>query len=54
MDERAPRDDGVSWTSTQVLRILRTRVYLGEVAHGPLVDPDAHEPLVDLGLWTRE
>ena len=53
MDEQAPREDGGAWTTTQVLRTLRMRVYLGEVAYGALLNPEAHEPLVDLGLWSR-
>jgi DNA invertase Pin-like site-specific DNA recombinase len=52
MDQRAPRENGGAWTTTQVLRILRMRVYLGEVAHGELVNAEAHEALVELGLWT--
>jgi len=53
MDEQAPREDGGAWTTTQVLRVLRMRVYLGEIHHGELVNPKAHEPLVEPGLWTR-
>src|SRR5436190_10331450 len=33
--------------------MLARRVYLGEVAHGSSVHPDAHEPLVDRLTWER-
>jgi DNA invertase Pin-like site-specific DNA recombinase len=36
-----------------VREICTRRVYLGEAYAGKLVNPVAHEPLVDLGLWMR-
>ena len=32
-------------------KLTRSRVYLGEVAYGELVNPAAHEAIVDLDVW---
>jgi site-specific DNA recombinase len=43
------------WARQSVAALIRSRVYLGEVAYGKdrrFVNPDAHEPLVDLATWT--
>ena len=39
--------------ANHIARMLARRVYLGEVAHGSSVHPDAHEPLVDRLTWER-
>jgi hypothetical protein len=39
-------------TLSQARRELTKREYVGELSHGDLVNPDAHEPLVSLGLFT--
>jgi site-specific DNA recombinase len=50
--ERFPRANrGAAWAPSEVRRWLRTRTYLGEVSHGELVNPHAHEPLIDLDTW---
>jgi len=46
LNREAPRPGGRLWTHTHVQRMLRLRVYLGEVGQADLVVPDAHEPLV--------
>ncbi len=53
-----PRPDGRRWTATTVGHVLANRVYLGEVAYrprrddfSPLVNPEAHRPLVDPATW---
>lgn len=56
LDEHAPRERRgrpVPWTETDVARILASRVYLGEVRYGQLVNPNAHDPLVSHDLWAR-
>lgn len=35
------------------MRVISNRVYLGEIRHGDLVNPTAHEPIVDLDLFER-
>lgn len=50
LDERAPK--ATRWTVTDVKRMLRARVYLGEVRYGDgLVNRDAHDPIIDAGLF---
>lgn len=39
------------WSSQSVRGMLRRRVYLGEVRHGPFVNVSAHEPLIDAATW---
>ena len=53
MTERAPRAGGAQWQSSEIRRWLSSRVYLGEVRYGELVNADAHEPLTDLATWER-
>jgi DNA invertase Pin-like site-specific DNA recombinase len=58
MNERYPRPDGRRWTATTVGHVIANRVYLGEVAYRPrkenfvpLVNPDAHESMIDEATW---
>lgn len=53
MQARAPRREGRRWQSSEVRRWLRTRVYLGEVRYGDLVNTAAHPALTDPGTWER-
>jgi site-specific DNA recombinase len=39
------------WTTATVRRMLAKRTYLGEVRTGAIVNPNAHEPLVDRSTW---
>jgi hypothetical protein len=39
------------WTSRSMAHLISNRVYLGEARSGEFVLPDAHEPLVDVGIW---
>lgn len=56
---KKPRPDGKQWTATTVGHVLANRVYLGEVSYRPrkqgafkpLVNDDAHEPMVDEATW---
>jgi DNA invertase Pin-like site-specific DNA recombinase len=41
-----------NWTAVTVRRTIQSRVYLGEVRYGIDTNPSAHEPLVDLSVWT--
>jgi len=45
--------DGPTWTSYAVAALLQNRVYLGEARAGGNVKADAHEALVDAGLFAR-
>jgi DNA invertase Pin-like site-specific DNA recombinase len=47
MTAAAPRDSGQPWQSSEIRRWLASRVYLGEVHYGHLVNAGAHEPLTD-------
>ena len=63
--EQNPRPDRRRWTHTTIGNLLRNRVYVGEVAYRPLpegrrkttdvfepmVNPDAHEAIVDEATW---
>lgn len=42
---------GRRWRKDAVAVVLANRVYLGEVAYGELVNPEAHPPLVELPVW---
>ena len=42
---------GSDWSAATVHSMLRRRVYLGEVSHGPHSKADAHEPLIDVATW---
>lgn len=55
LNEVAPKADGKLWTGQNVARMCSKRVYLGEASryvdqdvddHGPVVNPDAHPPIV--------
>jgi site-specific DNA recombinase len=39
------------WTSISVSNVLRSRVYLGELRYGYLVNERAHEPLIDAASY---
>jgi hypothetical protein len=43
--------DNKNWTVASIGRIVRNRVYLGEARAGKIVNPDAHEPIVNLAEW---
>ena len=43
--------DNVGWTSISTAKVLRSRVYLGEVRQGLYVNDRAHPPLVDTTTW---
>ena len=61
------RDKGASWNQVRAhlrahgirrslrgtVNLLSTRIYLGELHFGELVNLTAHEPIVDFALWTR-
>ncbi len=51
LDELAPRPKDGRWTTSNVERIIKNRVYLGEAYRGDAVNPNAHEPIVSLGEW---
>jgi DNA invertase Pin-like site-specific DNA recombinase len=51
LDEIAPRPNGGRWTTSNVERIVKNRVYLGEAYRGETVNPDAHEAIVSLAEW---
>lgn len=45
----------VTWSRQAVMSVLRSRVYLGEIAYGSdrrFVNDSAHEAIVDLATWT--
>lgn len=48
-----PSKRGGSWTSMAIQRIVRNRVYLGELRSGEHVNLAAHKPIVDHDLWER-
>jgi DNA invertase Pin-like site-specific DNA recombinase len=39
------------WSGGAVHLLLKNRVYLGELYHGALVNPNSHEPLIDPTTW---
>jgi site-specific DNA recombinase len=58
LNEHHPRLDGRRWTATTVGHVIANRVYLGEVSYrprrddfAPLVNPEAHEPMIDEATW---
>ena len=53
MTERAPPEGRRGWQSSEVRRWLRSRLYLGRVKYGDLVNDDAHPPLTDPETWER-
>jgi DNA invertase Pin-like site-specific DNA recombinase len=46
-----PREGGRLWSGQAVRRLIESRVYRGEVRHGPHENLDAHVPLVSEELW---
>jgi hypothetical protein len=53
LDEVTPKPNGRYWARQTVIGMIRSRTYLGEARHGEHVNPNAHEPLVTIGLWHR-
>jgi DNA invertase Pin-like site-specific DNA recombinase len=53
MTDRAPRESGQPWQSSEIRRWLSTRAYLGEVHYGSLVNLKAHDPLTDPETFER-
>jgi site-specific DNA recombinase len=51
LDEIAPRPAGGRWTTSNVERIIKNRVYIGEAYRGKAVNPDAHEAIVSFAEW---
>lgn len=51
LDEIAARPKGGRWTTSNVERIIKNRVYIGEAYRGQAVNPDAHEAIVSLAEW---
>lgn len=51
LDEIAPRPNGGRWTTSNVERVIRNRVYLGEAYRGETVNPDAHQAVVSVAEW---
>jgi DNA invertase Pin-like site-specific DNA recombinase len=51
MNEQHPRDDSRSWSVSTLASMVVRRTYLGEAFHADVVNPRAHEPLVDRGTW---
>jgi DNA invertase Pin-like site-specific DNA recombinase len=51
LDEIAPRPKGGRWTTSNVERIIKNRVYIGEAYRGEAVNPDAHEAIVSFAEW---
>jgi site-specific DNA recombinase len=52
--EHLRAETGAPWKSlNMVQRILRNRVYLGELRHGKLVNERAHDAIVDASLFRR-
>ncbi len=47
------RSHGVQRSQRGVQVMLGSRVYLGEIHFGKLVNPNAHEPIIDRDLWHR-
>ena len=39
------------WTSISMAKLVRSRVYLGQIRAGPYVNERAHPPLVDAAIW---
>lgn len=53
MHDTAPRQGGAHWNAGEIRRWLRSRIYLGEVRYGGLVNATAHEPLTTEKTWQR-
>jgi DNA invertase Pin-like site-specific DNA recombinase len=44
-----------TWSKQAIYNLINNRVYLGELRYGSddrFVNPDSHQPIVDLALWT--
>jgi DNA invertase Pin-like site-specific DNA recombinase len=54
-DRQVPTSLGsTTWSPAAIYSMLRNRTYLGELSYGKparFVNPDSHEPIVDLPLW---
>jgi site-specific DNA recombinase len=53
LDAIAPRPGGGRWTPSNVERIVKNRVYMGEAYRGKAVNPDAHEAIVSFEEWQK-
>ncbi|MGN6869555.1 MAG: recombinase family protein [Solirubrobacteraceae bacterium] len=62
LEEVAPREDGTTWTPMAVQRLTAKRVYRGEASRyvvqdkddrGPIINPHAHDAIVDEEIWQR-
>jgi site-specific DNA recombinase len=53
LDEIAPRPSGGRWTASNVERVIKNRVYMGEAYRGSTVNPDAHEAIVSFAEWQK-
>ncbi|HEY8303288.1 MAG TPA: recombinase family protein, partial [Solirubrobacteraceae bacterium] len=51
LDEIAPRPNAGRWTTSNVERIIKNRVYLGEAYRGDTINPNAHEAIVSPAEW---
>jgi DNA invertase Pin-like site-specific DNA recombinase len=51
LDETAPRPNSGRWTTSNVERIIKNRVYMGEAYRGKVVNPDAHPAIVSFAEW---
>jgi DNA invertase Pin-like site-specific DNA recombinase len=51
LDRLAPKASGGNWTRQTVERVITNRAYLGEAKQGEVVNPDAHQALVDEATW---
>lgn len=50
--EGAKRPGGtINWSESAVRAMIRNRAYVGEARSGDFVNPNAHEPLIEEGLW---
>jgi DNA invertase Pin-like site-specific DNA recombinase len=52
-EEGAPTRDGGGWAVSSIRQIIQSRVYLGEIRSGDVVNEAAHDPLVSFELWQR-
>ena len=49
LDQAAPRPS--TWTKGTVSKMLKSRIYLGEIRQGGIVNTDAHEALIRRSTW---
>jgi DNA invertase Pin-like site-specific DNA recombinase len=52
-EQQAPTREGGGWAVSSVRQIVQSRVYLGEIRSGDVVNEAAHDPLVSFELWQR-